>query len=42
MNNIDSKIFKSEKLIHNLLSSWYGDNYITPDHECNNNKWVKI
>ena len=40
LNNVDTKIFKSDKLINKLLSSWYGNNYIIPNHEFKNNKWV--
>lgn len=42
INNIDTKIFKSEKLIDKLLSSAYGKNYLITDHKYKNSKWIKI
>ena len=42
MNNINTRIFKSDKFIHKLLSSLYGDYYIKPDHKFKNGKWVKL
>jgi hypothetical protein len=42
MNNINTRIFKSDKFIHKLLSSLYGDYYIKPDHKLKNGKWIQL
>jgi len=42
LNNINTKIFKSDKFIHNLLIQKYKENYLKPDHKYKNGKWIKI
>jgi hypothetical protein len=42
INNINTKIFDSDSLIHNLLVAYYGENYMVPNHEYKNGKWVEI
>ena len=42
INNINTKIFESDNLIKNLMVSKYGSNFMKPNHEYNNGRWVKI
>jgi phosphorylcholine metabolism protein LicD len=42
LNNINTRIFKNDKFIHKILSSWYGDDYIKPNHKLKNGKWKKL
>ena len=42
MNNIYTRVFNSDEFIHNFLVSWYGDNYIIPNHQCTNGQWKII
>lgn len=41
-NNISTKIFKSDKLINDILIKSYGKDYLIPDHKYINGKWTKI
>ena len=41
-NNISTKIFKSDKLINDILIKCYGKDYLIPNHKYINGKWTKI